>query len=88
MKAIYDTLRDQNNSLKSAYSTCCGYENEITTLSAFSSLDDVFFVMVVVEGVVVRDEAMELSLNLLLALIWGFKLEAMRNGWSVFCGGG
>lgn len=26
-------------------------------------------------------------LNLLLALIWGFKLQAMRNGWSVFGGG-
>lgn len=35
----------------------------------------------------VRDEATELSLNLLLALILGFKLEAMRNGWSVWDGG-
>lgn len=37
---------------------------------------------------VVRDEATELSLNLLLALILGFKLEAMRNGWSVWDGEG
>jgi hypothetical protein len=37
--------------------------------------------------VVVRDETMELSLNLLLALILGFKLEAMRNGWYVRGGG-
>jgi hypothetical protein len=32
-------------------------------------------------GLVVRDETMELSLNLLLALILGFKIEAMKNGW-------
>lgn len=87
MKAIYDTLRDQNSNLTLAYSSCCGYENEITTLSAFSSLT-MFFVMGIVEGVVVRDETMELSLNLLLALILGFKLEAMRNGWSAWGGGG
>jgi len=44
LKAIYDTLRDQNNNLTLVSRTCCGYENEITTLSAFSSLA-MFFVM-------------------------------------------